>query len=737
MTAPRPASAGTERPAQRALGPLALLAVAAAATAGGVGFVLHHAGGTAAALAWPVAGAVAALGIAGLAIARHATVRAASTAERTIEMQARRLRQLANSEAEAVAGRERVAAYLDAMPIGCFVAAEDGTLLYVNRVLAGWLGRDGDALVAEHTRLDDIAAGGSLEALFTDPEPQGVPLTLAVQGDGQAEDAGEPMPVVVTCRQARTASGHDVIVGLVQGDAAVAASPAYHVSGSRYVQFFDDAPIGIALLDPEGRVVECNRALRALAAEQGPALAGMAVVDLVAADDRDQMQARLARALEEEGRLRAPFEVRLAGEREPIVSVYTSCLRRADGKIDGLILHVIDLTEQKNLEVQFTQAQKMQAIGQLAGGIAHDFNNLLTAMLGFCDLLLMRHQAGDQSFSDIMQIKQNANRAASLVRQLLAFSRRQTLQAKVLDLTDVLSELSHLLRRLIGESIELDMVHGRDVGLVKGDPGQIEQVIINLAVNARDAMPQGGWLAIRTRNVRHPEPGRGGLEIMPAGDYVLVEIADTGTGIPKQILGKIFEPFFSTKEVGAGTGLGLSTVYGIVKQTGGYVFVDSEVGVGTTFSIYLPRLAATEKAAPEPAAPLREAPADLTGKGTVLLVEDEEVVRAFAARALRGKGYQVLEADGAEAALDIVRAHAEGIDLLITDVVMPHMHGPQLVHEIRKIAPELKVIFISGYAEEAFRGGLDGLSGAYFLPKPFSLKQLALKVKEAFEPVDA
>ena len=259
----------------------------------------------------------------------------------------------------------------------------------------------------------------------------------------------------------------------------------------------------------------------------------------------------------------------------------------ADGP--RLIVYLLDTTDQKKLETQFAQSQKMQAVGQLAGGIAHDFNNLLTAMIGFCDLLLQRHQPGDASFADIMQIRQNANRAANLVRQLLAFSRQQTLQAKVLDVTDALTELSHLLRRLIGASIELQIVHSRDVFLVKVDQGQLEQVIINLAVNARDAMPEGGRLIIRTRNETRTAMEQRGTEIIPPGDYAAIEVADTGTGIPPDILQRIFEPFFSTKEVGSGTGLGLSTVYGIVRQTGGFVFVDSTVGKGTTFTILLPR----------------------------------------------------------------------------------------------------------------------------------------------------
>jgi two-component system cell cycle sensor histidine kinase/response regulator CckA len=335
-----------------------------------------------------------------------------------------------------------------------------------------------------------------------------------------------------------------------------------------------------------------------------------------------------------------------------------------------------------------------------------------------------------------MQVKQNANRAANLVRQLLAFSRQQTLQPRIIDITDVLVELSHLLRRLIGESIELKVIHGRDLGVIKVDQGQLEQVIINLAVNARDAMAGGGTLTIRTANVAQTSAVRRGHEVMPAGDYVLIEVNDTGIGIPKENLARIFEPFFSTKEVGSGTGLGLSTVYGIVRQTGGFIFVDSEPGRGSVFQIYLPRHQAGEAAldarAEMPAAEAAEPspPKDLTGIGTVMLVEDEDPVRIFGARALRNKGYKVLEAKSGEGALEAIQNAEEPIDLLITDVVMPRMDGPALVRHVRESHPEMKVIFISGYTEDDFRQRLDSDSEIHFLPKPFSLKQLASKVKE-------
>jgi two-component system cell cycle sensor histidine kinase/response regulator CckA len=390
---------------------------------------------------------------------------------------------------------------------------------------------------------------------------------------------------------------------------------------------------------------------------------------------------------------------------------------------------MLDTTDQKNLETQFAQSQKMQAVGQLAGGIAHDFNNLLTAMIGFCDLLLQRHQPGDASFADIMQVKQNANRAANLVRQLLAFSRQQTLQPKVLDITDALTELSHLLRRLIGASIELEIVHSRDLFLVRVDQGQLEQVIINLAVNARDAMTEGGSLLIRTRNESRTQMEQRGSEIIPPGDFVVIDVADTGTGIPPENLQRIFEPFFSTKEVGSGTGLGLSTVYGIVKQTGGFVFVTSEIGKGTTFTIMLPRYHGTrETEATTTVADDRKS--DLTGAGTVLLVEDEDAVRLFGSRALRNKGYKVVEAKSGDAALDVLANYGGTIDLMITDIVMPQMDGTQLIRHVREKQPDLKVICISGYAEESFRKRLDTVEGIHFLPKPFSLDQLAGKVKE-------
>jgi PAS domain S-box-containing protein len=505
-----------------------------------------------------------------------------------------------------------------------------------------------------------------------------------------------------------------------------AASPSPH---GWFQRFFAQAPIGIALVDRRGRFVEANRAVGALFDQDPHELIGRELTGLLGAADRAGVAALLAAHGDMPPE---PIEVRLEGPRERTLVLFLG-RRDAAGETEAAALHLIDVTERKNLERQFAQSQKMQAVGQLVGGIAHDFNNLLTAMIGFCDLLLLRCRPSDPSFADLMQIQQNANRAANLVRQLLAFSRQQALQPRILDITDILVELSHLLRRLIGENIGFEIEHGRDLGLVKVDQSQFEQVVINLVINARDAMPGGGRLTIRTRTATYAEPHRRGHEVMPGGEYVLVEVADTGVGIPAGHLERIFEPFFSTKEGGSGTGLGLSTVYGIVRQTGGFVFVDSVPGSGSNFQIYLPRCNVDDLRAVRPEASEPAVRRDLTGSGRIMLVEDDDPVRIFAARALRTKGYSVFEAKSGETALEQIRGADDGIDLLITDVVMPVIDGPRLVREVRELDRWIKVIFISGYAEDAFRQRLDSERDIHFLAKPFSLKQLAMKVKEVLD----
>jgi two-component system cell cycle sensor histidine kinase/response regulator CckA len=619
-------------------------------------------------------------------------------------------------------------AFLDAAPVGLFETAADGKFTYANARFAEMLGRPrteilGGLRLADI--LDDPPANGGPGAVFAEPE--------RLSGETRLRRLSGP-PVLVSIELTRE---HDILRGVVRDAGREREMAAALQRGERtFRRFFDNAPVGIALIDSHGRLTETNASFRRLAGVEREDAIGRGLGEFVVAEDRNNLIDRIRTLAANSAGRDAPDRIvlRLAARagKEIDVAIFARPLDDTAGPDGAIIAHLLDMTEQKRLETQFAQSQKMQAVGQLAGGVAHDFNNLLTAMIGFCDLLLLRHQPGDSSFADIMQIRQNANRAANLVRQLLAFSRQQTLQPKVLDVTEVLTELSHLLRRLIGAAIELKVVHARDPWLLRVDQGQLEQVIINLAVNARDAMGKGGVLTICTSNAARTMPERHGDEEIPAGDYVRIDVEDTGTGIAADILSRIFEPFFSTKAVGSGTGLGLSTVYGIVRQTGGFVLVDSTVGKGSTFTLLLPRFVGPAPGEADSAVQARRR--DLTGAGTVLLVEDEDAVRLFGARALRNKGYKVVEAKTGDAALDIVRDMGMEIDLMITDVVMPQMDGTTLIREARKLFPEMKIVCISGYAEEQFRQNLEGFENVHFLPKPFSLDQLAAKAKEAMRP---
>ncbi len=388
-----------------------------------------------------------------------------------------------------------------------------------------------------------------------------------------------------------------------------------------------------------------------------------------------------------------------------------------------LVAVLNDATELKTLEAQFVQSQKMQAIGQLAGGIAHDFNNLLTAISGHCDLLLLRHDQGDPEYGDLVQINQNANRAAALVGQLLAFSRKQTLRPEVLDLRDALSDLTHLLNRLVGEKVSLVLRHDPLLPPIRGDKRQLEQVMMNLVVNARDAMPKGGTILIETERVFIKDALMRDRAVVAPGSYVSVKVTDQGIGIPNDKLQKVFEPFYTTKRTGEGTGLGLSTVYGIVKQTGGFIFVDSVVDSGSCFTLLFPSHDAPLDDIPretvvEPKVKARQ------GEGVVLLVEDEAPVRAFASRALRLRGYTVIEAASAEDALETLQDDSLAVDIFVTDVVMPGMDGPTWVRRALETRPEVKVVFVSGYAEEVFGDDKNQIPNSVFLPKPFSLNEL-------------
>jgi two-component system cell cycle sensor histidine kinase/response regulator CckA len=614
----------------------------------------------------------------------------------------------------------------DEAPVGLFAASESGVVTYINARLAGWL--DLGETSGEHPGLADIFLdkGAALLALSPAGPMQDVVACELIRRDGSVL----PVTVLITRANASETDEAPVLFCAVFDALTFAAPGEQQTDARRLLKLFRAAPIAIATLSQDGIITGANVAFGRFMG-MAKTLDQLPLFDLV----DETIRERLRQAFEKASARKAaipPVDIS-TGDGKRAGRLFFTPIAEKDGEDVALVIG-IDTSEQRLLEEQIAQSQKMQAIGQLAGGIAHDFNNVLTAIIGYSDLLLANARPSDPSFADLMNIKNNANRAAGLVRHLLAFSRKQTLRPQVLSLTDAVEDLNALLRQLLGEKVIAKVTHGRDLWMVKVDPTQFQQVIINLAVNARDAMPGGGELTIRTANISERESAQLGHSELVPGEYVLCEVSDTGTGIPPEIMDKIFEPFFSTKEVGKGTGLGLSTVYGIVKQTGGYIYAESELGSGTIFRIYLPRAIEVETVeAPSDKAPKKEAPRDLTGSATVLLVEDEDAVRSFAVRALQTRGYQVLEAHSGAHALEIMEAHEGEIDLVISDVVMPEMDGPTLLKHLRKANPSIKIIFISGYAEDAFRNNLDEDETFTFLPKPFSLKKLAGAVKEALD----
>ncbi|WP_114520215.1 response regulator [Altererythrobacter sp. ZODW24] len=492
-------------------------------------------------------------------------------------------------------------------------------------------------------------------------------------------------------------------------------------------------PLGLAMTDRDGRMLFGNDAfLRACELPEG----GLPryPTDLVVKEDK----AAISDAVRRYGRGSAnigDIAVRLKSSPEEPVSLGLAGMRGLGEA--AVLLSLSDSTEETKLKRQVAQATKMQAVGQLAGGVAHDFNNVLTAIIGYCDLMLLRHTPGDSDYDDIQQIRANSNRAASLTRQLLAFSRQQTLRPVVIQLPDVISEVRQLLNRLLGQTIEFKVQHDRDLGPVRADPQQLEQVIVNLAVNARDAIQANrdgrgkGELSFATRRVAARNVVQMGSDIIPPADYTVLIVEDNGGGIPQDKLGKIFEPFFTTKEQGKGTGLGLSTVYGIVKQSGGYIFADNVPGddgriKGARFTIYLPVHTGKVPASEEPEKPAEEPTSSWSGGANILLVEDEDMVRAVAERALTRQGYTVTTAADGELGLAEV-ANGGEFDLIVSDVVMPGMDGPAMARAIRKVAPDLPVIFMSGYAEEQLRNDID-IPGMHFMAKPFSVDQISKKV---------
>jgi two-component system, cell cycle sensor histidine kinase and response regulator CckA len=624
--------------------------------------------------------------------------------------------------------------YLDHAPAGFVSINRDGEIVYGNVTLAQWIDRD----------LADLNSSMRLKDIVTQDGETLLSTLRGAPGDTRIETVdcdlrmakGSLRPVRLLHQVSFDEQGYPGASRTLVLDRSDSLSPenGQQAAEVRFARFFNNSPFAIATITQDARLVRTNASfLRLLGRNEADNRdpAHTALLDFVAQTDRVALSDRIAAALAGRGGLQ-PLDVQLASDGRS-ARIYVTGLPSSGTDGEAAIVYVLDITEQRALEVQFAQAQKMQAVGELAGGVAHDFNNVLQGILGYADLLLANHRPTDPSFQDIMQIKQNANRAASLVRHLLAFSRRQTLRPVVVQLTDALSDLSTLLKRLLGQQIELDVRHERDLWSVKADPTQFEQVIVNLAVNARDAMPKGGRLSIRTANLPSTATASLGDATIPSADYVMVEISDTGSGIPAEHLDKIFEPFFTTKDVGKGTGLGLSMVYGFVKQSGGFILCDSALGKGTRFRILLPRHIVTEAELEASTQTVADKPAavDLSGQGTILLVEDEDAVRAFGSRALTQRGYRVLEAASGVEALEIIEKQDVSVDLIVSDVVMPEMDGPTLLKEIRARGIKARVIFVSGYAEDAFRRNLPEGEDFGFLPKPFSLKDLIATVKSA------
>ncbi|WP_421705073.1 ATP-binding protein [Aliiroseovarius sp.] len=651
-----------------------------------------------------------------------------------------------------------------------------GTILFMNEALRRLLG-------GRETTLDRV---------FSD---------LPIRAGEVMQVAGKDGPVRAMVAEISSSAGRRELYLLPEPQTAVVKPGEWGV--------VDGLPVPLLKLGPEGDIQMANQRARALLND--PEAVGSLLADQVEGLGRPVSEwLREANA----GRHLGRSEVVRAVKPEDEVFLQISLGQVVEENGVSLVAVLHDATELKTLEAQFVQSQKMQAIGQLAGGVAHDFNNLLTAISGHCDLLLMNHDESDPEYADLAQIHQNANRAASLVGQLLAFSRKQTLRPERVDLTDSLGDLTHLLNRLVGEKVRLDLSHDNDLLPIRADRRQLDQVLMNLVVNARDAMPDGGEVRIETRNVFLDKPLERDRASVPPGDYVTVRVIDQGTGIPADKLPKIFEPFFTTKRAGQGTGLGLSMAYGIIKQTGGFIFVDSVPGQGTTFSLYFPvyqegeadlaaqdglpaeapgeasgespsepaveerpdvapfaaeepsepslppavargddaallaaisRAATPVEGAPEvsvvaennvPAADMVPAPTlpkpthePVSDGGIVLLVEDEAPVRAFASRALRMRGYTVLEAENAEEALKTLEDTSLKVDVFVTDVIMPGMDGPTWVTKALEDRPGVRVVFVSGYAEDSVAEHQARIPNSVFLPKPFSLSELTETVQ--------
>ena len=629
----------------------------------------------------------------------------------------------------------RLEAY-DTAPAGLLVLDADHAIVHMNATIEQWLGLSDTSGDAGPATLDAVFAAHGAEILRRHFERHAdaafqCPLDMVVR-------AGRRLPVRVMA--AARNSDSDLLPGgrilaVVRAEWADPLAITGETADRSFMRHYQAAPFGIATVTSTGEIASANCAFAGMVLDGAGGIDELAI-DVLCRDATPEARALVEACLTEVIAGQAGLApVDFAADRGGKLArrLYAVPLAPAAGTTEAAILYVVDTSEQRELEAKFAQSQKMEAIGKLAGEMAHNFNNVLTAIIGSAELMLQTFRASDPAHKDIQNIRQSAFRAAELVNQLMSFSRQQTLRLEFAHLGEWLAELRPTVKAAVGEKIELSISSDRDLWYVKADRTQIQQVLMNFASNSRDAMPGGGSFKLHARNVTEREVLRlphGGI---PVAEYVVIEAEDTGSGIPADVMAKIFDPFFTTKDIGKGTGLGLASVYGIVKQLGGFIFPESSVGRGAVFRIYLPRaypdneseLAAHQKAVKKDVKPI-----DLTGNATVLIVEDEDMVRSVAVRQLVRLGYRVLEAGNGFEAIDVIAAEKGAVDLVISDVVMPEMDGPTFLKAVRPANPDLKFIFVSGHTNDAFRETIGQDETFAFLQKPFSLPQLAQKVKE-------
>ncbi|MGE0354492.1 MAG: PAS domain S-box protein [Gemmatimonadales bacterium] len=609
-------------------------------------------------------------------------------------------------------------------PVGIYQSRQDGSFITVNAAFAGILGYDST---------DEVLGLNMGRDVYLHPEER-LALIEKHREEGSVADLelevrrkdGTPAWIQLNARVIEDPDGRLLYYeGFVRDiDARKRAEQALRESEQQFRALFEHGMEPMLIIDDDHRILDLNVPAAELFGVAPAEAVGHRFEEFIAPGESREIPG-LWRRLMEVGVLDGNFEWhRLDGSVRELE--YSAKANFVPGRH---LAFVRDVTVQRELEAQVRQSQKLEAVGALAGGLAHDFNNIMTAIIGYADLLLEELPADLPHRQDAHEIRAAADRAAALTRQLLAFSRRQVLQPRILNLNTVVAGLEKMLGRLIGEHIRFETVLSPDLGRVSADPGQLEQVIMNLVINARDAMPGGGRLTVATMNVEHGEPQTPQDRLMPAGQYVLLSVSDTGAGMDAATRARIFEPFFSTKGMGQGTGLGLATVYGIVKQSNGFIWVISEPGQGATFRVYLPRV---DNPLDSPAAPPppREASG---GTETILLVEDEPSVLTIARTALRRAGYSVLHAPDGESAMALEAVHRGRIHLLLTDVVMPGMNGRELAERVRSRRPEARVLYMTGYTGDAIaREGILDPAVAY-LEKPFTAADLLVKVREVLE----